>query len=104
MCKGFPDSSVGKESTCNAGDSGSISRSGRPAGEGIGYHSIFYSFACGSTNKESVCDAGDLGLTHGLGKSLEKGKATHSSILAWRARHSSWGRKDPDTTKRLSLW
>ena len=41
MCKGFPDSSVGKESTCNAGDSGSISRSGRPAGEGIGYHSIF---------------------------------------------------------------
>ena len=29
--------SVGKESTCNAGDPGSIPGSGRSAGEGIGY-------------------------------------------------------------------
>ena len=34
---GFPHSSVGKESTCNAGDPGSIPGSGRSAGEGIGY-------------------------------------------------------------------
>ena len=34
---GFLDSSVGKESTSNAGDPGSILESGRPAGEGIGY-------------------------------------------------------------------
>ena len=34
---GFPDSSVGKESACNAGDSGLIPGSGRSAGEGIGY-------------------------------------------------------------------
>ena len=34
---GFPDSSVGKESTCNAGDPGSIPGSGRSAGEGKGY-------------------------------------------------------------------
>ena len=34
---GFSDSSVGKESTCNAGDHDSIPGSGRPAGEGIGY-------------------------------------------------------------------
>ena len=34
---GFPDSSVGKESTCNAGDPSSISGLGRSAGEGIGY-------------------------------------------------------------------
>ena len=54
--------------------------------------------------KGSVCNAGDLGLTPGLGKSLEKGKATHSSILAWRAPYSSWGCKESDTTKRLSLW
>ena len=38
---GFPDSSVGKESTCNAGDPGSISESGRSGsgrstGEGTG--------------------------------------------------------------------
>ena len=35
--KGLPDSSVGKESACNAGDPSSIPGSGRPAGEGIGY-------------------------------------------------------------------
>ena len=33
----FPDSSVGKESTCNAGDPGSIPGSGRSTGEWLGY-------------------------------------------------------------------
>ena len=35
--EGFPDSSVGKESACNAGDSGSIPGSGRSTAEGISY-------------------------------------------------------------------
>ena len=34
---GFPGSSAGKESACNAGDSSSIPVSGRSAVEGIGY-------------------------------------------------------------------
>ena len=34
---GFPGSSAGKESTCNAGDPGSIPGLGRSPGEGIGY-------------------------------------------------------------------
>ena len=34
---GFPDSAVGKESACNAGDPGSIPGSGRSLGEGISY-------------------------------------------------------------------
>ena len=34
---GFPDSSVGKESTCNSGDLGSIPGLGRSRGEGKGY-------------------------------------------------------------------
>ena len=33
----FPDSSVDKESTCNAGDPGSIPGWGRPSGDRIGY-------------------------------------------------------------------
>ena len=40
---------------------------------------------------------------------LEEGMATHSSILTWRAHgdrslvgYSPWGRKESDTTKRLS--
>ena len=35
--EGFPDSSVGKESACNAGDSGLIPGLGRSAGERIVY-------------------------------------------------------------------
>ena len=41
-CKGFPDSSVGKESTCNAGDPGSIPGKGRCSGEGK-VHPLQYS-------------------------------------------------------------
>ena len=41
---GFPDSSVGKESACNAGDPSWIPGSGRSAGEGIGYP-LQYSWA-----------------------------------------------------------
>ena len=41
---GFPNSSVGKEFTCNAGDPSSIPRWGRCPGEGIGYP-LQYSWA-----------------------------------------------------------
>ena len=41
---GFPGSSAGKESTCNAGDPSLIPGSGRSAGEGIGYP-LQYSWA-----------------------------------------------------------
>ena len=34
---GFPGSSAGKESACNAGDPGSIPGSGRSPGERLGY-------------------------------------------------------------------
>ena len=36
QCLGFSHASVGKESTCNAGDAGSIPRSGRSPEEGNG--------------------------------------------------------------------
>ena len=41
---GFPGSSAGKESNCNAGDPGSIPGLGRSPGEGIGYP-LQYSWA-----------------------------------------------------------
>ena len=41
---GFPGSSAGKKSACNAGDSGSIPGLGRSPGEGIGYP-LQYSWA-----------------------------------------------------------
>ena len=44
---GFPGSSASKESTCNAGDPGSISGSGRASGEGIGYPLQYFWASCG---------------------------------------------------------
>ena len=41
---GFPGSSAGKESACNAGDPSSIPGLGRSSGEGIGYP-LQYSWA-----------------------------------------------------------
>ena len=82
---GFPDSSVGKESTCNAGDPGSIPGSGRPAGKGIGYL-LQYSWASLVAQLVKNLPVMQETLVQSLGweDPLEKGKDTHSSILAWR--------------------
>ena len=82
---GFPDSSVGKESACNAGDPGAVPGSGRSAGEGLGYP-LQYSWA--SLVVPSVKNLPAMRETWvwslGWEDPLEKGMATHSSILAWR--------------------
>ena len=72
---GFPDSSVGKESACNAGDPSSIPGSGRSTGEGLGYP-LQYSWASlvAQLVKKSVCNVGDLGLIPGFGRSPEEEK------------------------------
>ena len=44
ISQGFPGSSAGKESTCNAGDPGSIPGLGRSVGAGLGYP-LQYSWA-----------------------------------------------------------
>ena len=80
---GFPGSWVGKESTCNAGDPGSIPGSERSTGEGTGYP-LQYSWA--SLVAQLVENPPEMRETwvQSLGREdlLEKGKATHSSILA----------------------
>ena len=73
--QGFLHSSVGKESTCNAGDPSLISgfrkvywrRDRLPT-------PVFLGFPGGSAGKESACNAGDLGSIPGLGRSPEEGK------------------------------
>ena len=82
---GFPYSSVGKESACNAGDPGLIPGSGRSAGEGIGYP-FQYSWASLVAQLEKNLPAVRETWVHSLDweDPLEKGKATHSTILAWR--------------------
>ena len=99
-------STVGKESTCNAGDPGSIPGSGRCPGEGIGYP-LQYSWAS---------------LVAQLAKNPPSLRETWVQSLGWedpwrRERlptpvfrpgefhglYSPWGRKELDTTEQLSL-
>ena len=75
------DSSVGKESTCNAGDPGSIPWSGRSIGEGIGYP-LTSLVAQLVKNPPAMWETWVQFL--GWEDPLEKGTAMHSSILAWR--------------------
>ena len=88
--EGFPGSSIGKESTCNAGDPGFIIGSGRSAGEGIGYP-FLYSWASLVAqlvkNLSSIWETWVQSL--GWEDSLENEIATHSSILAWKIPSSS---------------
>ena len=78
-------SSVGKESTWNAGDLDSIPGLGRSAGEGIGYP-LQYSWASLVAQLVKSLPAIRETWVQSLGweDPLEKEKATHSSILAWR--------------------
>ena len=82
---GFPDSSVGKESTWNAGNPNSIPGLKRSPGEGIGYP-LQYSWA--SLVAQLVKNLPTIHKTWvpplGCEDPLEKGKATHFSILARR--------------------
>ena len=83
--KGFPNSSVGKESACNAEDPSLIPGLGRSTGEGIGYP-LQYSWA--SLVAQLIKNLLVLRETWiqslGWEDALEKEKATHPSILAWR--------------------
>ena len=103
LLRGFPSSSAGKESTCNAGDPGSL------GWEGICYPLVFLGFPGGSDGKESTCSVGDLGSSPGLASSLEGG---HGNPLLYSClenphgqrnlqRYSPTRQKESDTTERL---
>ena len=83
--RGFPDSSVGEEFACNAGDLSSIPGWGRSLGEGIGYP-LQYSWASLVVqlvkNPPALLETWVQSLD--WEDPLEKGKATDSSILVWR--------------------
>ena len=82
--KGFLDSSVGKESACNAGDTGSIPGSGR-SGEGIGYP-LQYSwvFLVAQLVKNLLAMQETWVRSLGWEDPLKGRTVTHSSILAWK--------------------
>ena len=71
--QGFPGSSVGKESACNAGDPSSVPGKIRWRRDRLPTP-VFLAFPGGSAGKESTCSAGDLGLIPGLGRAPGEGK------------------------------
>ena len=81
----YNDSSIGKESTCNAGYPSLIPGSERSAGEGIGYPpQYFWASLVAQLVKNLPAMRKTWVRSLGWEDPLEKGKATHSSILAWR--------------------
>ena len=97
LFKGFPDCSIGKEFTCNAGDPSLIPGLGRFGEEGVGYP-LQYSWA--SLVAQPVKNLPTMWETWvrslGWEDPPEKGMATHSSILAWRIPRGS---KESDMTE-----
>ena len=105
---GFPGSSAGKVSTCNAGDTGLIPGSGRSPREGIRLPTlVFLGFPGGSDSKESYCNVEELGSIPGLGRFPGEG---HDNPLQYAclenphgqrslAGYCPGGRKESDTTE-----
>ena len=108
---GFPGSSAGKESTCNAGDPSSIRESERSPGEGIGYP-LQYSWVPLVAQKVKNLPTLQETWVQSLvwEDPLKEGMAAHSSILAWRIlmdRGAWWATVHGVTksqTKHIAQW
>ena len=79
---GFPGSSAGEESACNAGDPSSIPGSGRSPGEGIGYPQYSWTFLVTQMVKNLPVMQEIKVQSLGWEDPLEEGLATHINILA----------------------
>ena len=103
--QGFPGSSAGKESACNAGEPGSIPGSERSPGEEIGYPHRF-SWASLVVQLVKIPPAMQETWVWSLGweDPLEKGKATPAFWLGeFHGLYSPRYRKELDMTEWLSL-
>ena len=92
--------------SAEVGDPGSIPGSGRSTAEGLATTPVFLDFPGGSADKESACNVGDLGLIPGLGRFPWRRERIPTPVFWPREFHgpySLWGRKELDTTERLSL-
>ena len=80
---GFPDSSVGKDYACNAGDPGLIPGLGRSTREGIGYLPQFSWVSLVAQLVKNLPAMQETWVRSLCWEDpLEKGMATHSSVLA----------------------
>ena len=82
--------------TCNGGDPGSILRSGRCAGAGIGYPLQILGLPSWLSWYRMHWNAGDLGSIPGLGRSHGEGNSYPLQYSGLE--NSGLGCKEPDTT------
>ena len=100
---GFPSSSAGKESTCNAGNPSFNSwigkihqRRDRPPTP------VFLGFPGGSAGKESTCNVGVLGSIPGLGSSPWRREWLPTPVFwpgEFHGLYSPWSCKESDRTE-----
>ena len=99
---GFSDFSVGKESTCNAGDSGLILGSGRSPGEGIGYP-LQYSWASLMAHLVKNPPAMWETWVRSLGWEIRWRRERLPTLVFWPGEYhglyNPWGHKESDMTK-----
>ena len=102
----FPNSSVVKESTCNAGDPSSIPALGRSAGEGIGYPLQYTWVSLVAHLVKNLPECWRPGLDPWVGNIPWWRERLPTPVFWPREFHgldSPWGHKESDTTERLSL-
>ena len=103
--QGFPGSSAGKESTCNAGDPGSIPGSGRSTGKGMDYP-LQYSWASLVTQTIKSMPAVQETRSPWGREQLPTPIFLPGEFYKQRSLtgYSPWSHKESDTTKQLSLY
>ena len=102
--KGFLDSSVGKESACNAGDPSSIPGLGRSAGEGIGYPLQYsYAFLVAQLVKNPPA-MWETWVDPWVGKVSWRRERLSTPVFWPGEFHDLYGCKEADTTLSLSLF
>ena len=101
---GFPDSSVGKESACNAGDPSLVPGSGTSTAEGIGY-ALQYSWASVVAQLVKNPPAMRTTWVQSLGWEDPLEKERLPTPVFWPGEfhglYSPWGHKESDMTEGL---
>ena len=103
---GFPGGSVGKESTCNAGDPGLILGSGRYPGEGKGYPLQYSWTSLVAQLVKNLPAMWETWFNPWVGKIPWRRERLPIPVLwpgEFHGLYTPWGHKESDMTERLSL-
>ena len=112
MDKGFLASSAGKESACNAGDSGLIAGLGRSPGEGTGYPLQYSQASVVAQTVKNLPAMRETWNNPWVGKIPQRRAWQPTPIFLPGESHGPrslagyrpWGRKKADMTERLRLY